>query len=83
MLPGRVAAALIGRVGLLMRLHHRKRRAQSFVLDDRAGLNGLDLVEYPERQRNTLGLNREAPVRIIHRRDQGVFPVRNGTAGDR
>ena len=58
MLPRRMTAALIGRVCLLMRLHQRQHRAQSFVLDDRAGLDGRwFLGGGTERQQRHLELN--------------------------
>lgn len=54
------------REGRLLFLHHRQRRAQPFVFDDRAGFHGLDLVEDLERQRRPLELNREPAVRVVH-----------------
>src|SRR6202035_6047491 len=65
-LPRRMTTALIGRVGLLMCLHQRQRRAQSFVLDDLAGLDGLDFIEAPERKRDTLKLTPKGPAVLFH-----------------
>jgi len=53
---------LVRLVGLLVLLYHCQCRAKPLVLHDLT--NGLDLVEFPEGQRDPFELNRKTPVRI-------------------
>src|SRR5260370_19417257 len=62
--PPRHVPALPPRpVGGLLRLDVLQHRRQPLLLDDRAGLHRLDLVEHLEIERRSVELNREPPVR--------------------
>jgi hypothetical protein len=61
-----VPALLSRRVGGLLRLDLLQHGRQPLIVDDRAGLHCLDLIEYPETQRRSVELNREPPVRVVH-----------------
>ena len=54
------------RVGGLLRFDLLQYGRQPLVVDDRAGLHCLDLVEHLETERCSIELNREPPVRVIH-----------------
>src|SRR5712675_30253 len=61
-----VPSLLPRRISGLLRLDLLQHGRQPLVVDDRAGLHGLDLVEYLETERRSIELNREPPVRVIH-----------------
>src|SRR5271155_88906 len=65
-LPGNMPALLMRRVGGLMRLYLLEHGRQPFVVDDRIGLHGLDLVEHLETEGRSVELNREPAVRVVH-----------------
>ena len=65
-LPRNVPPLLTRRVGGLLRLDLLQHGRQPLVLDDRAGLHCLDLVEHLETERRSVELNREPSVRVIH-----------------
>src|SRR5216684_3716081 len=65
-LPRGVPALLMRRVGGLLRLDLLQYGRQPLVVDDRAGLHRLDLVEDLEIERRSVELNREPPVRVVH-----------------
>lgn len=48
-------------VGSLPRLHLLEHGGQPFIVDNRAGLHCLDLVEQLEAERRSMELNREPP----------------------
>src|SRR5215831_8449300 len=68
-LPPSVPALLPRRVGGLLRLDLLQHGRQPLVVDDRAGLHCLDLVEHLETERCSIELNREPPVRVVHNLD--------------
>ena len=57
-LPRWIVSTPVRRERGLLLLHQRQHRAQPFVLHDRTGSHGPDLVEHPERQRRP-GLSRD------------------------
>jgi hypothetical protein len=65
-LPRNVPALLPCRVGGLLCLYLLQYGRQPLVVDNRAGLHCLDLVEHLETKRCSVELNREAPVRVVH-----------------
>src|SRR5271163_2836306 len=65
-LPRNVPSLLTRRVGGLPCLHLLQHGRQLLVVDDRAGLNRLDLIEDLETERRSVELNRKPPVRIVH-----------------
>jgi len=65
-LPCNVSALLPRRTSGLVRLYLLQHGRQPLVVDDRAGLHGLDLVEHLETERCSVELNREPAVRVIH-----------------
>src|SRR5271156_5661564 len=65
-LPRNVPSLLTHRVGGLPCLHLLQHCRQLLVVDDRAGLHCLDLIEYLETERRSVELNREPPVRVVH-----------------
>ena len=65
-LPCNVSALLPRRISGLVRLYLLQHGRQPLVVDDRAGLHGLDLVEHLETERCSVELNREPAVRVIH-----------------
>src|ERR1700756_4138070 len=54
------------RISGLLRLYLLQHGRQPLVVDDRAGLHCLDLVEHLETEHCSVELNREPPVRVIH-----------------
>ena len=54
------------RIGGLLRLDLLQHGRQPLVVDDRAGLHCLDLVEHLETERRSVELNREPPIRVVH-----------------
>jgi len=67
-------ALLTRRVGSLLRLDLLQHGRQPLVVDDRAGLHCLDLVEHLETEHRSVELNREPPVRVIAESARGVSP---------
>src|SRR3984893_10936292 len=65
-LPCDVPALLTRWISGLLRLLLLQHGRQPLVVDDRAGLHGLDLVEHFETERRSVELNREPPVRVVH-----------------
>jgi hypothetical protein len=65
-LPRNVSALLPCRISGLLRLYLLQYGRQPLIVDDRAGLDCLDLVEHLETERCSVELNREPPVRVIH-----------------
>src|SRR3954453_21898282 len=65
-----IAPPTVRRIGGLQLPRERQRGAEPLILDNRAGRHRLDVVEYPERQRDTLVPDSEAPVRVIHDLDR-------------
>src|SRR6266568_9152476 len=63
--PRHVPALLMRRIGGLLRLDLLQHGRQPLVVDDRAGLHGLDLVEHFETERCAVELNREPAVRVV------------------
>src|SRR5882762_12025400 len=61
--PRHVPALPPRRVGGLLRLDVLQHGRQPLVVNDRAGLHCLDLVEQLEIERRSVELNREPPVR--------------------
>src|SRR6476619_1992451 len=68
-LPRNMPALLTRRVGSLLRLDLLQHGRQPLVVDDRAGLHCLDLVEHLETEHRPVELNREPPVRVVHHLD--------------
>src|SRR3954447_21346491 len=64
-----IAPSAVRWIRRLQLLHEGQRCAEPLILDDRAGRHRLDLVEYPERQGDTVVPDSEAPVRVIHHLD--------------
>jgi hypothetical protein len=62
-------ALLTRRVGSLLRLHLLQHGGQPLVVDNRAGLHCLDLVEQLEAERRSFELNCKPPVRVVHHVD--------------
>src|SRR4029077_17134136 len=60
-----VCSVLPRRISGLLRLDLLQHGRQLLVVDDRAGLHGLDLVEYLETERRPVELNGEPPVRVV------------------
>ena len=79
-LPGNMPAPLPRRVGGLLRLDLLQHGRQSLVVDDRAGLHCLDLVEHLETERRSVELNREPSVRVVHQQTR-FRDRRSGTSG--
>src|SRR3954468_690012 len=74
-----IAPPTVRRIGGLQLARERHHRAEPLILDDRAGRHRLDLVEHPERQRDTVVPDSEAPVRVIHHLDRlAREPAREG-----
>src|SRR3954452_19247453 len=74
-----IAPPTVRRIGGLQLARERQHRAEPLILDDRAGRHRLDLVEHPERQRDTVVPDSEAPVRVIHHLDRlAREPAREG-----
>ena len=65
-LPSNVPALPMRRIGGLLCLDLLQHGRQPFVVDDRAGLHRLDLVEHSETEGRSIELNREPPVRVVH-----------------
>src|ERR1700730_5724267 len=65
-LPCDMPALLTRWISGLVRLYLLQHGRQPLVVDDRAGLHGLDLVEHLESERSSVELNREPAVRVIH-----------------
>jgi hypothetical protein len=65
-LPRNVPALVPRRVGGLLRLDLLQHGRQPLIVDDRARLHCLDLVEHLETERCSVELNREPPVRVVH-----------------
>ena len=68
-LPCDMPALLTRWISGLLRLHLLQHGRQPLVVDDRAGLHCLDLVEHLETERRSVELNREPPVRVVHHLD--------------
>ena len=60
-LPCNVSALLPRRISGLVRLYLLQHGRQPLVVDDRAGLHGLDLVEHLETEHRPVELNRNRP----------------------
>src|SRR3954466_13393148 len=65
-----IAPPTVRRIGGLQLPRECQRCAEPLILDDRAGRHRLDLVEYPERQGDTVVPDSKAPVRIVHHLDR-------------
>src|ERR1700747_365379 len=65
-LPSNVPALVPRRVGGLLRLDLLQHGRQPLVVDDRARLHCLDLVEHLETERCSVELNREPAVRVVY-----------------
>ena len=77
--PRHVPALPMRRVGGLLRLDVLQHGRQPLVVDDRAGLHCLDLVEQLETEHCSVELNREPSVRVIHH----LHPLAHQAAGER
>jgi hypothetical protein len=64
--PRSMSALLPCRISGLLRLYLLQYGRQPLIVDDRAGLHCLDLVEHLETEHCSIELNREAPVRVVH-----------------
>src|SRR5580692_7266970 len=65
-LPCDVPALLTRWISGLLRLHLLQHGRQPLVVDDRAGLHCLDLVEHLETERCSVELNRKPAVRVVY-----------------
>jgi hypothetical protein len=61
-----VSSLLTRRVGGLPCLHLLQHGRLLLVVDDRAGLHCLDLIEYLKTECRSVELNREPPIRVVH-----------------